>query len=401
MSATQPGDGQPIGSEYRAGLGGSEELRAQMEQLLGIFAQRVNRDEKILSFSEGRQVTVRYELNDVKLSFYTSFDHGAVRCGVGDPPEKPQVTLKMKADILDKLFTGRENGPKAAMSGKLSFTGDTIKAMSLQRIQKDFNRLYAEARAQVRDLDAAFGRAAGNTAQPNDPAPEEALATGAPSTTGDPAPRILVGDIRDEVISTVAEMYRHGLITSTGGNVSVRIPGREEVWITPNSSFKGSLNPNMLVRVDLEGNPIGDSPYAPSSERMLHCAVYRNNPSVGAVIHSHAPKSTTLGLAGLPFLPISTEAAFIGEIPRVPFIMPGTIELADAVGVAAKNAPAVIMQNHGLIVGGSNLRHAIDITLIIEQTADKLIACQALGKTPPILPDEIVAALKGLGEIIV
>jgi len=81
--------------------------------------------------------------------------------------------------------------------------------------------------------------------------------------------------------------------------------------------------------------------------------------------------------------------------------MPGTIELADAVGAAAKNAPAVIMQNHGLIVGGSNLRHAIDITLIIEQTADKLITCQALGKTPPVLPDEIVAALKSLGEIIV
>ena len=129
-----------------------------MEQLLGTFGQRLSRDEKILSFAEGRQVTVRYELNDVNLSFYTSFDQGAVRCGVGDPPEKPQVTLKMKADILDKLFTGRENGPKAAMSGKLSFIGDTIKAMSLQRIQKDLNRLYTEARAEVGDLDALFER---------------------------------------------------------------------------------------------------------------------------------------------------------------------------------------------------------------------------------------------------
>ncbi len=43
-----------------------------MEQLLGIFTQRVNRDEKILSFAEGRQVTVRYELNDMKISFYTT-----------------------------------------------------------------------------------------------------------------------------------------------------------------------------------------------------------------------------------------------------------------------------------------------------------------------------------------
>jgi autoinducer 2 (AI-2) kinase len=383
-----------------SGSTGLNLVRARMEQLLGIFTQRINRDEKILLFSEGRQVTVRYELNDVNLSFYTSFDHGAVRCGVGDPPEKPHVTLKMKADILDKLFTGRENGPKAAMSGKLSFTGDTVKAMALQRIQKDFNRLYAEARAQVRDLDAAFTRAAESTLLPNDPAPTQALAAGAPSTKVARAPRILVGDIRDEVTSTVAEMYAHGLITSTGGNVSARIPGKDEVWITPNSSFKGALSSDMLVRVDLDGNPIGDFPYAPSSERMLHCAVYRNNPSVGAVIHSHAPKATTLGLAGLPFLPISTEAAFIGEIPRVPFIMPGTVELADAVGAAVKNALAVIMQNHGLIVGGSNLRHAIDITLIIEYTADKLIACHMLNKIPPVLPDEIVASLKALGEII-
>ena len=133
---------------------------------------------------------------------------------------------------------------------------------------------------------------------------------------------------------------------------------------------------------------------------MLHCALYRNKPSVDAVIHSHAPKATLLGLAGLPFLPISTEAAFIGEIPRVPFIMPGTGELADAVGAAARDSHAVILQNHGLIVGGTNLRHAVDTTLIIEQTADKLIACHMLNKIPPVLPDEIVAALRSLGEMI-
>ena len=379
---------------------GSKAVRAHMERLLGNFGQRVSRDEKILSFAEGRQVTVRYELNDVDLSFYTSFDQGAVRCGVGDPPEKPQVTLKMKADILDKLFTGRENGPKAAMSGKLSFIGDTIKAMSLQRIQKDLNRLYTEARAEAGDLDAVFERAADEAPGQSQPRPAGPLTTAAVSGEVASAARILAGDIRDEVVRAVEEMYAHGLISSTGGNVSVRIPGKDEVWITPNSFFKGALRPDMLVRVDLEGNPIGDSPYAPSSERMLHCAVYRNKAIVGAVIHSHAPKTTLLGLAGLPFLPISTEAAFIGEIPRIPFIMPGTTELADAVAAVAKDAPAVIMQNHGLIVGGPNLRHTIDMTLIIEHTADKLIACHMLGKTPPVLPDEIVSALRSLGEMV-
>jgi autoinducer 2 (AI-2) kinase len=382
------------------GTDGSKEVRAQMEQLLGSFGQRVSRDAKIRSFAEGREVTVRYDLNDVNLSFYTCFNQGAVRCGVGDPPEKPQVTLKMKADILDKLFTGRENGPKAAMSGKLSFIGDTLKAMSLQRIQKDLNRLYTEARAEVGDLDAVFERAVRESFLQRHPAPATALAMAAPTSEVAGTGRILAGDIRDEVVRAVEEMYAHGLITSTGGNVSVRIPSRNEIWITPNSFFKGALRADMLVPVDLEGNPIGDSPYAPSSERLLHCALYRNNPRVGAVIHSHAPKATILGLADLPFLPISTEAAFIGEIPRVPFAMPGTAELAELVGAATSNAPAVIMQNHGLIVGGSNLRHTIDMTFIIEQTADKLIACHALGKIPPVLPDEIVATLRSLGEMV-
>ena len=253
LEATGMSDEPRNGIAYRnpGGSNVSNPVRAQMEQLLGIFAQRINRDEKILSFAEGRQVTVRYDLNDMNLSFYMTFDNGAVRCAVGDPPEKPQVTLKMKADILDKLFTGRENGPKAAMSGKLSFTGDTIKAMSLQRIQKDFNRLYTEARAQVGDLDALFARAADESPPQNNTPLPEPPATAAPNGKIASANRILVGDIRDEVIHTVEEMYTHGLITSTGGNVSVRIPGRDEVWITPNSSFKGALRPDMLVRIDL------------------------------------------------------------------------------------------------------------------------------------------------------
>jgi len=341
---------------------------------------------------------VRYELTDIKMSFYTVFDQGAVRCGVGDPSEKPQVTLKMKADVLDKLFTGKENGPKAAMTGKLSFIGDTIKAMSLQRIQKDFNRLYSEARAQLKDLDAIFERAA--CAEPMQNYARAGMLT-MPTPPGPAMDQIVAVDIRAEVIRAMEEMYAHGLITATGGNISVRIPGKNELWITPNSSFKGALRSDMLVQIDLDGNPIGDSSHAPSSERMLHCAVYGNNPNVGAVIHSHAPKATLLGLMDIPFLPISTEAAYIGEIPRIPFIMPGTVELADAVGAVAKDAPAVILQNHGLIVGGADLRQTINMTLIVEQTAEKLIACHMMGKIPPVLPDEVVAMLRSLGGMVV
>jgi ribulose-5-phosphate 4-epimerase/fuculose-1-phosphate aldolase len=65
-----------------------------------------------------------------------------------------------------------------------------------------------------------------------------------------------------------------------------------------------------------------------------------------------------------------------------------------------KDATAVILQNHGLIVRGPNLRQTIDLTLIIEQTANNLVACHMMGKIPPVLPDEVVAMLRSLGGMI-
>jgi autoinducer 2 (AI-2) kinase len=283
------------------------------------------------------------------------------------------------------------------MSGKLSFTGDTVKAMSLQRVQKDLNRVYSSVRAEAGDIDAVFAGAAAA------PEPVAARAGAAPSSNEAVEPKrtsIEVSDVRDEVVKAVEEMYAAGLITATGGNVSVRIPGANQAWITPNSAFKGQLRGDMLVRVDLEGNPVDDTGYAPSSERMIHCAIYRQNPNVQAVIHSHAPKATTLALAELPFLPISTEAAFIGELPRVPFIMPGTPDLADAVARAVKDAPAALLQNHGLIVGAGSLRHAADMTMIIESTCEKILACYAVGKPPPVLPPDLVTALRSLDMML-
>jgi ribulose-5-phosphate 4-epimerase/fuculose-1-phosphate aldolase len=209
------------------------------------------------------------------------------------------------------------------------------------------------------------------------------------------------GDIREELVSIVRELFEARVITSTGGNASVRRPNAEgEIWITPSRLFKGDLGPDVLVRCDLEGHSLDTGARPPSSECGMHCSVLAAKPEAAAVIHAHAPSATILANTGLPFLPISAEAAFFGDIPRVPFSMPGTPELASAVGEAIGDGWAVLLVNHGLVVAARSLRRAADMVELIERTSELILGCYAVGKEPSTLPAELVTSLRKLGDLL-
>jgi sugar (pentulose or hexulose) kinase/phosphoglycerate dehydrogenase-like enzyme/ribulose-5-phosphate 4-epimerase/fuculose-1-phosphate aldolase/putative sterol carrier protein len=362
-----------------------QDIRLQLEKVLQIFTSQATIDPVLIAFSAKKKITNQFTINDLGLDFYLSYQEGVVSGAVSAPPTPAEVRMKASAETFDGIFTGRINGNKAAMSGKLSFSGDVRLAMGLQRIQNDLIRLYTAAREAAGGLGdlSAIGKP-----------------TASPSVTVASSPGRESLDLRQELVLVINELYQIQLITATGGNLSVRIPDLNQAWITPSQLYKGDLKPEVMVRIDLEGNSLDPDAMAPSSERQVHTEIYKARPDVQAIIHAHAPYATILGMSGKPFLPITTEAAFIKELPRVPFIMPGTHELAQAVANGIGKNPAVIMQNHGLVVAASNLRRASNLLESIERNCQLILGCYAAGKKPPVLPKEVVKMLQDVGEMM-
>lgn len=379
--------------------------REKMTAILREFTTQIPTDKEMADFAKGKNVVFLFTVKDMDQAFFLSFVDGKVGAGLNNPPREPDVKLKMSADILDGMFTGRVNATKAATGGKLSFSGDTGKAMAFIRIQGNMTRLYTNARNKVGDPGDLTKIAAVPAAAPT---PVSAPAVVLPSPLGDglgvrSAPAVLkTGDVRDQILMVTNELYAKGLITATGGNVSARCDDNpNEVWITPSAIFKGDLRADMMVRINLDGKIISETDYSASSERRVHCAIYKNMPDVTAVVHSHAEQATLMALTGTKFQPVSADAAFFGDIPVVPFMMPGTDALGDAVSKAmVEHGIAVLMQNHGLVVAGSSLRRAADMTDMIEVTAHKILTCKMLGIEPALLPEDVVKQLKEIGSAI-
>jgi ribulose-5-phosphate 4-epimerase/fuculose-1-phosphate aldolase len=196
-----------------------------------------------------------------------------------------------------------------------------------------------------------------------------------------------------------AGLYARGLITASGGNLSVRDPDSpDQIWITPAGRFKCDLQPEHMACIGLDDEPRSADDPRPSTEWRVHRAIYRTRPDVWGVAHTHAPQAMRLALTGTRFLPISLEAALIGELPVVPFLMPGTEALAEAVASALGAGAAVLMQNHGLVVAADSLEHAAALTETIEVTAGTLLTCRMLGVTPPVLSEDEIREARARGS---
>lgn len=162
----------------------------------------------------------------------------------------------------------------------------------------------------------------------------------------------------EQIVMTMDRIYGYGMTTTSGGNLSIREEGGD-VWITPAGVDKGSLTPEDVMHVAADGKVTGR--HRPSVELPFHQWIYQRRPELRAVVHAHPSALVAFSLVRkIPDTSLVPNMHQVcGEVGMAEYGLPGSADLGEKIArVFARGCDAVILENHGAVVGASDLFRA-------------------------------------------
>lgn len=206
---------------------------------------------------------------------------------------------------------------------------------------------------------------------------------------------------RGDLIEIGRRLWERGLISGTDGNLSIRLP-RDRILATVSGVAKGDLTDAHLVELTLEGELLTRTKFKPSSEIKMHLVAYKLRPDVMAVCHAHPPHATALATAGVGLTQcvIPEIIVALGSVPLASYATPSTQEVPDAVAKHIVSADAILLENHGALTVGRDIREAYLRMESIDHAARILIYSHMLGGPRTLSPaavEKLMETRKALG----
>jgi len=177
--------------------------------------------------------------------------------------------------------------------------------------------------------------------------------------------------IKHQVVQTSQDLVSKGYLMATGGNISIRVPGREEFVITPSNYDYMKMTLDDVCVLDFELNLL-DGNRKPSVESAMHGAIYEVRGDVNAVIHTHQVYASALTLIKEPIPSLFDEQVrFLGRsVEIIPYAPSGTGMLRNTIAKHVQNHNnAYMMQNHGALIFGHDMERAVHNVEILEKCA--------------------------------
>ncbi|WP_430813096.1 class II aldolase/adducin family protein [Carboxylicivirga sp. RSCT41] len=200
---------------------------------------------------------------------------------------------------------------------------------------------------------------------------------------------------KKEVAKWMRRLYKKGLTTSLGGNISLRFDDNH-IAITASETDKGRIKASEIAIVSMDGDLL-DSTNRVSMETGMHLAIYKERPDVQAIVHAHAPMGSLYATTNQTINTTLLAEAYtiIGYPKKAAYAAPGSDKLAGNVAKASSNANVILMENHGVLAVGKSLLQAFDRIEVLENAA-KMTALTTLLKDQKALNEQQLTELKSL-----
>ncbi len=209
--------------------------------------------------------------------------------------------------------------------------------------------------------------------------------------------------LKKDVYEANMELPRRGLVTYTWGNVSGRDVESGYFVIKPSGVEYGTLTPDDMVVMDLDGNRI-EGKYKPSSDTDTHIELYKKYKDIGGIVHTHSPEAVAWAQAGrdIPLYGTTHADYFLGAVPCTRNLTTQEIEEAyekntgiviietlEARGIQPMYTPAVLCKNHGPFTWGKDAHDAVYHAVVLEEVAKMARYTEQLNPKATQAPDNI------------
>lgn len=188
-----------------------------------------------------------------------------------------------------------------------------------------------------------------------------------------------VMELKTAIVRYGRQMAERGLVAGTWGNISVRDPNHNLVFITPSGCSYHELRPEDIVTVN--GDGIVLSGQHPSSELPLHLAIYAARADVQAIVHTHSLYATACAVAGQAIPPCLEELVQVvgGGVKVALYALPGSSQLAQNAVAALDQCSAALLSNHGAVSCAASLKEAMLVAELVEKAAHIHFVAEQLG----------------------
>jgi len=164
-------------------------------------------------------------------------------------------------------------------------------------------------------------------------------------------------------------------------HLSARVPGvPEHFLINRYGEMFDEVTASSLVKMDMQGNVIGEPGMFNLAGFNIHSGVYGAREDVNCVMHTHTRAGVAVSATKKGLLPISQHAMIvIPEVSYFDYTGPGTQDTPEEIGKGCGNTNCVIMRNHGLLASGHSIQSAFFRLYYMETSCQIQTSAAAMG----------------------